>query len=133
MDYGDWFFGDIEITSKAESALSKCKLSLLNRSQLLVDFSAFSIIDQISNDQNKIVYKALYFDRIIRAEAVSHNNSKEYLIDLMINLSILQTVQNDNFANLIGIGYLNYPAKNEKVKFFFSLSRLCSVVTIPFV
>lgn len=118
MDYGDWFFGDNVITSSAKLSLSKCKLPLLNRSQLQVDFSAFSIIDQISNDSNKIVYKALYFDKIIRAEAISHKNSKEYLIDVMINLSILQNVQNDNYANLIGIGYLNYPAKNEKVILF---------------
>lgn len=115
MDYGDWFFGDNIVISAAESTLVKCKIPLVNRSLLQVDFSAFSIIDQVSNDSNKIVYKALYFDKIIRAEAITHNNTKNYLIDLMINLSILQHVQNENYANLLGIGYLNYPAKNEKV------------------
>ena len=123
----DSFFLNLEVCGKAKQILSQVNISLLDYQSLLVDYAELSIIDQTLFTPKKTTYKAFYQRKIVTAEVYNLETIEEK-IDLMVQISIMKSLNNDHLVGIIGVGYFQFhiDLPPQVIKLLFNLASFLS-------
>lgn len=120
MRHVDWFYGGPEIRAIAEELLKDVSMKPIHLRSIPIQSSELSIVELANAVDGKLVYVALYKDRVVTAQVTSVITDQTVAAQTLAQFSLLNKLRTyPHIRHIVGAGYLNEQVSACKILVLF--------------